>query len=159
MRTNGPPRFIRGEIDRAGSSARIDPRGSIRARGGSALRFMKPLRWRGSCDDRIQTRRLSARSDGVFMAQDQAGPAPVSESERARMIAETLEGLREKFQADGGDIALVSIDGPRVKVRLTGACAGCGAANETLGWVRKQLSRALGGGPVSVIPALDAEPA
>lgn len=81
------------------------------------------------------------------------------ESERARIIATTIESLREKFRADGGDIALVSIDGPRVKVRLAGACVGCGAANETLGWVRKQLSLALGGGPVCVIPALDAGPA
>jgi len=89
------------------------------------------------------------------MPQNHIIAAPVSESERARIIAETLEGLREKFRADGGDIALVSIDGPRVKVRLSGACVGCGAANETLGWVRKQLANALGGGPVSVIPALD----
>ncbi|MBB4200425.1 hypothetical protein CCR94_09630 [Rhodoblastus sphagnicola] len=93
------------------------------------------------------------------MRQDQTFSKPASESERARIIAETLEALREKFRADGGDIALVSIDGPRVKVRLAGACVGCGAANETLGFVRKQLSLALGGGPVSVIPALDAEPA
>jgi NifU-like protein len=90
------------------------------------------------------------------MRQDFAGSQPDSdEAERARVIAATLESLREKFRADGGDIALVSIDGPRVKVRLAGACVGCGAANATLGWVRKQLARALGGGPVSVIPALD----
>ncbi|MCW2284028.1 Fe-S cluster biogenesis protein NfuA [Rhodoblastus acidophilus] len=89
------------------------------------------------------------------MSQDHARTEPVSDGERARIITETLEGLRKKFRADGGDITLVAIDGPRVKVRLSGACVGCGAANETLGWVRKQLANALGGGPVSVIPALD----
>lgn len=77
-----------------------------------------------------------------------------SEAERRRIIAATLESLRERMRADGGDIALVAIEGPRVRVRLTGACAGCGLANETLGWVRKQLSDALGGGPVVVVPAL-----
>ncbi|PPQ37462.1 NifU family protein [Rhodoblastus acidophilus] len=98
-------------------------------------------------------------SIGVFMRPEQENPAPASDSERARIIAETLESLREKFRADGGDIALVAIEGARVKVRLDGACAGCGAANETLGWVRKQLSNALGGGPVSVVPTGKAGPA
>jgi len=84
-------------------------------------------------------------------------PPSIAEVERRRVIAATIEGLRERLRSDGGDLTLVSIDGPRVRVRLAGACVGCGAANETLGWIRRQLSLALGGGPVTVVPALGPE--
>ncbi|WP_454915951.1 NifU family protein [Xanthobacter sediminis] len=77
-----------------------------------------------------------------------------SEAERHRIIADTIETLRTRMQADGGDIALVSIEGSRVRVHLAGACAACGLSNATLGFVRKRLSEALGGGPVLVVPAL-----
>ena len=40
--------------------------------------------------------------------------------------------IRPLLQADGGDIELVDVDGGTVKVRLTGACAGCPAAAITL---------------------------
>lgn len=81
----------------------------------------------------------------------------LDEAERRRIIAETIEGLRERLQQDGGDMTLVSIEGPRVRVRLSGACAGCGLVNGTLGWVRKRLSQALGGRPISVLPDLSEE--
>ncbi|PWB83313.1 MAG: NifU family protein [Methylocystaceae bacterium] len=77
-----------------------------------------------------------------------------NESERLRIISETLEQLRPDFQADGGDIELVCVEGPKVKVRLKGMCAACGASNETLGGIRRVLAAALGGGPVLVVPAL-----
>lgn len=79
---------------------------------------------------------------------------PMDETQRHRIIAETIERLRPSMQADGGDLELVAIDGHKVKVRLQGACAGCGLANETLGWVRRMLAQALDGGPVLVVPAL-----
>lgn len=77
-----------------------------------------------------------------------------SEIERSRIIIETIDRLRPGMQADGGDLELVAIDGHKVKVRLKGACVGCGLANETLGGIRRTLMVALGGGPVLVVPAL-----
>lgn len=84
-----------------------------------------------------------------------AGAAsPASEEDRLRIITETIEGLRPGMQQDGGDLELVAVEGHKVKVRLKGACVSCGMANETLGWIRRTLMQALGGGPVLVVPAL-----
>lgn len=79
---------------------------------------------------------------------------PSDDIERNRIITATIERLRPTMQADGGDLELAAIDGHKVKVRLKGACAGCGLANETLGWIRRTLAQELGGGPVLVVPAL-----
>lgn len=35
-----------------------------------------------------------------------------------QQAAAALEGLREGFQADGADLELVSVEGPRARVRL-----------------------------------------
>lgn len=80
-------------------------------------------------------------------------PAEAMEAMRRRIISQVIEQIRPGMQADGGDIELVDIDGYKVKVRLKGACHGCGLANETLGGIRRALARELGGGPVLVIPA------
>lgn len=80
-------------------------------------------------------------------------PSPsLPEAERLRVIAETLEQLRPRLQADGGDLSLASVEGHVVRVRLGGACSGCGMATETLGGIRRCLTRALGE-PVLVLPA------
>ncbi|OUJ18811.1 Fe-S cluster biogenesis protein NfuA, 4Fe-4S-binding domain [Methanonatronarchaeum thermophilum] len=42
------------------------------------------------------------------------------------------ENIRPKLQMDGGDIELVDIEDKIVKVRLTGACAGCPMSQITL---------------------------
>lgn len=47
-------------------------------------------------------------------------------------VAAALEGVRPLLQAEGGDVELVDMRGGTVKVRLAGACAGCGMAQETL---------------------------
>ncbi|MBD3370742.1 NifU family protein [Candidatus Fermentibacteria bacterium] len=43
-----------------------------------------------------------------------------------------IEKIRPYLQRDGGDIEFVSIDDDVVRVRLTGACAGCAFAQLTL---------------------------
>ena len=43
-----------------------------------------------------------------------------------------IERLRPALQADGGDVELVALDGDVVRVRLSGACAGCPSAELTL---------------------------
>ena len=49
-----------------------------------------------------------------------------------QQIRDTLEQLRERLQADGGDLEVVSIEGTNVLLRLKGACAGCPHAVMTL---------------------------
>jgi Fe-S cluster biogenesis protein NfuA len=47
-------------------------------------------------------------------------------------VEAALEKIRPALQADGGNIELVDVIDGVVKVRLTGACAGCPMASMTL---------------------------
>ncbi len=58
-------------------------------------------------------------------------------------VQSVLEAIRPGLQADGGDIELVDVtsDGV-VKVKLTGACAGCPMSQMTLAYyVEEALKR------------------
>ena len=57
----------------------------------------------------------------------------MSEKETIRnRVEKALEGFRPKLQADGGDIELLGVNQGIVKVKLTGACAGCPMSTMTL---------------------------
>ena len=47
-------------------------------------------------------------------------------------VEAALEKIRPSLQADGGDVELVNVNDGTVKVRLTGACAGCPMSTMTL---------------------------
>ena len=49
-------------------------------------------------------------------------------------VEKVLEEIRPALQADGGDVELVEVDEEHgvVKLRLTGACAGCPFSTMTL---------------------------
>jgi Fe-S cluster biogenesis protein NfuA len=47
-------------------------------------------------------------------------------------VESVLNEIRTSLQADGGDVKLVDIENNIVKVRLTGACAGCPMSEMTL---------------------------
>ena len=47
-------------------------------------------------------------------------------------VEAALEQIRPSLQADGGDVELVDVSDGTVKVRLTGACAGCPMSTMTL---------------------------
>lgn len=47
-------------------------------------------------------------------------------------VTKVLDAIRPGLQMDGGDIELVGIEDGVVKVRLTGACAGCPMSMMTL---------------------------
>jgi Fe-S cluster biogenesis protein NfuA len=51
-----------------------------------------------------------------------------------QQVQDVLNELRPMLQADGGDVELVEVDEENgvVKVRLTGACAGCPFSQMTL---------------------------
>jgi Fe-S cluster biogenesis protein NfuA len=47
-------------------------------------------------------------------------------------IAEVLDKVRPMLMRDGGDVELVEVNDGTVKVKLTGACAGCPMSTMTL---------------------------
>jgi Fe-S cluster biogenesis protein NfuA len=49
-----------------------------------------------------------------------------------KRVQKALEEIRPRIQADGGDVELVAVEKLIVKVRLSGACAGCPMAVITL---------------------------
>ena len=54
-------------------------------------------------------------------------------------VEKALEELRPQLQADGGNIQLVDVQEGVVKVRLTGACAGCPMSQMTMQWGVEQF--------------------
>ncbi|MGF1659234.1 MAG: Fe-S cluster assembly protein NifU [Rubrimonas sp.] len=80
-------------------------------------------------------------------------PAPaLSPAREAILAARVFEELRPVFRRDGGDVELIDIEGSVARVRMSGACAGCQLASQTLGGLQKKLSEALGRN-VRVLPA------
>ncbi len=47
-------------------------------------------------------------------------------------VAEVLDKIRPTLVADGGDVELIDVNNGTVKVKLTGACAGCPFSTMTL---------------------------
>nr|WP_259736291.1 NifU family protein [Synechococcus sp. CS-1329] len=47
-------------------------------------------------------------------------------------VERVLDELRPYLMADGGNVEIVEIDGPTVKVRLQGACGSCPSSTMTL---------------------------
>jgi Fe-S cluster biogenesis protein NfuA len=47
-------------------------------------------------------------------------------------VEQVLDELRPYLMADGGNVQLVEIDGPIVKLRLQGACGSCPSSTMTL---------------------------
>jgi len=47
-------------------------------------------------------------------------------------VEKALNDIRPSLQADGGNVELVDVENDTVKVRLTGACAGCPMSEMTL---------------------------
>ncbi|GAA0287999.1 iron-sulfur cluster assembly scaffold protein [Rhodovulum strictum] len=80
-----------------------------------------------------------------------SAPAIAPQDETAAVEA-VLAEMRPRFLADGGDVELVDIAGPRVRVALKGACAGCQIAGLTLGGLQQRIADVLGRA-VLVVPA------
>jgi Fe-S cluster biogenesis protein NfuA len=47
-------------------------------------------------------------------------------------VEKALNNIRPTLQVDGGNVELVDVENDVVKVRLTGACAGCPMSQMTL---------------------------
>ena len=90
----------------------------------------------GNCRDEIaaivrQVHGRKAQTEAEPEAS--AEPAPLTNLQRMKRVERTIDQeIRPALQRDGGDIAIVDIDGPRVLVKLTGQCANCPGACSTL---------------------------
>ena len=60
-------------------------------------------------------------------------PKRLTTIQKVHLIEETIEReIRPKLQADGGDVALIDIDGNRVLISFRGMCAQCNVAQFTM---------------------------
>ena len=71
------------------------------------------------------------------LATDTSSAAPDAETADPRALTipnveRVLDELRPYLMADGGNVEIVEIDGPVVKVRLQGACGSCPSSTMTL---------------------------
>jgi Fe-S cluster biogenesis protein NfuA len=57
----------------------------------------------------------------------------MNENETIDLINKTLDKIRPFIQRDGGDLEFVKFENGIVYVKLTGACEGCMAIDQTLG--------------------------
>jgi NifU-like protein len=84
----------------------------------------------GSCHDKI--REIIEKVHGASPTI-QPRPVRLTNIQKIRLIEETLEReIKPSLQKDGGDVALIDVDGNRVLVELRGTCATCAASQVTL---------------------------
>jgi NifU-like protein len=74
-----------------------------------------------------------------------------AEDELFKRVARAVDEIRPRLQRDGGDCHLISVEGNLVKVRMSGACAGCQLAFMTVHGIQAKLIEKLGF-PVRVLP-------
>jgi Fe-S cluster biogenesis protein NfuA len=70
--------------------------------------------------------------------------AMTPEAQRLRLINEVIEEVRPNLVRDGGDCQLISVDGNKINVRLTGACVFCKLASATLEGIQAKMIEKLG---------------
>ena len=73
-------------------------------------------------------------TDNAATAADTAAAEPSADPRALTIenVERTLDELRPYLMADGGNVEVVEIDGPIVKVRLQGACGSCPSSTMTL---------------------------
>jgi NifU-like protein len=72
--------------------------------------------------------------------QPRTSPEKLSNMKKMQLIQEVLEkDIRPLLWADGGDLELIDIDGPRVQVAFRKACAGCASSGNTARMVELKL--------------------
>ncbi len=52
--------------------------------------------------------------------------------EQEKLVLEVLDMIRPYLQNDGGDVEYLGIEDGYVKIRMLGACVGCGIADVTI---------------------------
>jgi Fe-S cluster biogenesis protein NfuA len=76
---------------------------------------------------------MSAPRKGFLSWLSGGAPAePRGDPARVREVQRVLDELRPALAIDGGDVQLLEVFEDGVRLRLTGACTGCGSQGETL---------------------------
>ncbi len=70
--------------------------------------------------------------------------ALTAEQQRIQLVREVIEEVRPNLRRDGGDCELVSIEGSKINVKLTGACVFCKLASATLEGIQARMIEKLG---------------
>ena len=92
----------------------------------------------GGCIPKIQD--LIAKVLGDADVQPRKRPEKLSNMKKMQLIQEVLErDIRPLLWADGGDLELIDIDGPKVQVAFRKACAGCASSGNTARMVEVKL--------------------
>lgn len=92
----------------------------------------------GGCIPKIKE--LIAEVMGQQSEEPRKRPEKLSNLKKMQMIQEVLEkDIRPLLWADGGDLELVDIDGPKVQVAFRKACAGCASSGYTARMVEQKL--------------------
>lgn len=74
----------------------------------------------------------------------QEKPELSPEQQRALLVREVIEEIRPNLKRDGGDCELISIEGNKINVKLTGACVFCKLASATLEGIQARMIEKLG---------------
>jgi len=94
----------------------------------------------GKCKGKIADIIATVRAGSAAPAR----PKRMTNIERMRRIEEAIaREIRPALQAEGGDVELIDVEGPRVTVGLRGRCAECKAADVTLSKVVEARLREL----------------
>lgn len=75
-----------------------------------------------------------------------------TKEEELHVIQGAIDTIRAGVQSDGGELELLSFENDIARIELSGACAQCHMAGQTLGGIRRHLTETLGR-PVRVFPA------
>jgi NifU-like protein len=75
-----------------------------------------------------------------------------TKEEELHVIQGAIDTIRAGVQSDGGELELLSFENDIARIELSGACAECHMAGQTLGGIRRHLTETLGR-PVRVFPA------
>ena len=73
-------------------------------------------------------------STDTTTSPEQAAPEAITDPRALTIdnVERVLDELRPYLMADGGNVEIVELDGPVVKVRLQGACGSCPSSTMTL---------------------------
>jgi len=92
----------------------------------------------GGCIPKI--RELIDEIMGTQAEEPRKRPEKLSNMKKMQLIQEVLErDIRPLLWADGGDLELIDIDGPKVQVAFRKACAGCASSGNTARMVELKL--------------------
>lgn len=68
----------------------------------------------------------------ILGAGAEPGATPTGDPDRVREVEAVLGELRPMIALDGGDFTLIGVEDGWVRLRASGACAGCSAQASTL---------------------------